>query len=71
MGVKEKKHKNADETLKIIEEILDSNKNSQNFFSVASKVHKGKSEPKPEESIAKRVHLRREKAAKVKREEKT
>ena len=68
-GCKRKKHKNADETLKIIEEILDSNKNSQKFFSVASKVHKGKSEPKPEESIAKRVHLRREKAAKVKREE--
>ena len=37
-----KKYKNADKTLKIIEEILDYNKNSQNFFSLASKVDKGK-----------------------------
>ena len=27
-----KKYKNADKTLKIVEEILDYNKNSQNFF---------------------------------------
>ena len=46
------------ETLKIIEESLDYNKNAQNFFLVASKVDKGKSEPKPEESIAERVKLR-------------
>ena len=38
-----KKYKNADKTLKIIEEILDYNKNSQNFFLRASKVDKGKS----------------------------
>ena len=41
-----KKYKNADKTLKIIEEILDYDKNSQNFFSLASKVDKGKSVPK-------------------------
>ena len=35
-----------DETLKIIEKMLYYNKNAQNFFSVASKVDKGKSEPK-------------------------
>ena len=38
-----KKYKNADKTLKIIEEILDYNKNSQNFFLLSSKVDKGKS----------------------------
>ena len=65
-----KKNKNADETLKIIEEILDFNKNAQKFFSVASRVYKVKSEPKPEESIAKRVVLRRGRVAKIKREEK-
>ena len=39
-------------------------------FLLASKVDKGKSKPKPEESIAKRVHLRRGYVAKIKREEK-
>ena len=39
-------------------------------FPLASKVDKGKSEPKPEESIAKRVVLRGGKVAKIKREEK-
>ena len=58
------------ETLKIIEESLDYNKNAQNFFLVASKVDKGKSEPKPEESIAKRVQLRRKKITEIKEEEK-
>ena len=59
------------ETLKIIEESLDYNKNAQNFFLVASKVDKGKSEPKPEESIAKRVQLRRKKLLKLKKKKKT
>ena len=36
------------------------------MFSIASKVEKGKSEPKPEESIAKRVRLRREKITEFK-----
>ena len=53
-----------DETLKIIEEILDYNKNAQRFLSVGSEVDKGKSEPKDdqrqqepktEESIAKKT----------------
>ena len=43
-----KKNRNADETLKIIEEILDYKKNAQTNFLRASKVDKGKSEPKPE-----------------------
>ena len=52
-----KKYKNADKTLKIIEEILDYNKNSQNFFLLASKVDKGKSVCKKQqlEEILKRV----------------
>ena len=54
-----KKKKNAHETLKIIEEILDYNKNAKKNFPLASKVNKGKSEPTSEENIAKRVHLRR------------
>ena len=52
----EKEKKNADETQRGIEEILDYNKGAQKTFSIASKVDKGK--PKPEESIAKRVKLR-------------
>ena len=35
-----KKYKNADKTLKIIEEILDYNKNSQNFFYLHQKLIK-------------------------------
>ena len=52
-----KKYKNADKTLKIMEEILDYNKNSQNFFLRASKVDKGKSVCKKQqlEEILKRV----------------
>ena len=65
-----KKKKNPDETLKIIKEILDYNKNAQKFFLLASKVDKGKSEPKFAESIATRVHLKREKIAKIEVEEK-
>ena len=37
---------------------------------VASEVHKGKSEPKSEESNAERTKLRRERIAEIKREEK-
>ena len=52
MSKKEKKEKNADETLEIIKKILDYNKEAENFFYCASKVDKGKSKPKTEESIA-------------------
>ena len=47
MSEKEKNNKSADERLRIIEEILDCNKGAQKTFSIASKVHEGKSEPKP------------------------
>ena len=67
---KTEKKKNEDETLQIIEEILDYNKNAQKIFSVASRGDKQKSEPKPEESIAKTVVLRRGKVAKIKSEKK-
>ena len=42
----ETEKRNADETSKIIEEILNYNKNTQKIFLLASKVGKGKSEPK-------------------------
>ena len=70
MSETENINNNADETLEIIKEILHYNKNAQKFFLLASKVDKGKSEPKPKESIAKKVHLRRGYVAKTKREEK-
>ena len=54
MSKKEKKEKNADETLEINKKILDYNKEAENFFYRASKVDKGKSKPKTEESIAER-----------------
>ena len=50
MSVKEKKKKNAYETLEIIKRILDYNKDAQKNFQVASKVDKGKSEPKQKSS---------------------
>ena len=65
-----KNNKNAHETLKIIEEILDYNKNAQKKFPLASKVNKEKSEPTSEENIAKRIHLRRENIAEIEEEEK-
>ena len=68
---KEKKNKSAVETVEIIEEILDYNKGTQKTFLFASKVDEGKSEPKPEESIAKWVKLRREKIIEIEEEEKT
>ena len=40
MNEKEKKYKNAKETLEIINKIIDSNNNAQNFFHRASKVNK-------------------------------
>ena len=69
-GWKRKKNKCADKTLKIIEEILDYNNKAQKIFPLASKVDKGKSEPKPAERISKRVHLRRGYVAEIEREEK-
>ena len=48
-----------DDTLKIIEEIFDYNKGTQKTFSIAEKIDKGNSGPKLEESIAKRVKIRR------------
>ena len=62
------KKKNVDETLKIIEKILNYNKKAQKYFQLASKVDKGKSKPKNEESIAKRVKLKNEKIAEIKKE---
>ena len=70
MSKKEKKNKSADETLKIIEEILDYNKMAEKTFARASKVDKGKPESKLEESIGKRVKLRRERIAEIEGEEK-
>ena len=51
-----------------MKKILDYNKEVQKTFLIASKVDKGK--PKPEESIAKRVKLRKERLAKIEGEEK-
>ena len=53
----EKEKKSADETLKIIEEILYYNKEAQKTSSIESNID----EPNPEESIVKRVKLRRQK----------
>ena len=61
MSEKEKKDKNADETLEIIKKILDLNKDAQNVFHHSSKVDKRKSEPKTEESIAESTKFRRQK----------
>ena len=61
------KKKNADETLKIIKKILDYNKNAQKNFLLASKVDKGKSEPKG--SISERIILRKGKIAEIEKEE--
>ena len=55
------KDKNADEKLNIIKKILDYNKDAQKIFEFASKVDKGKSKPKSEESIVERMKLRRQK----------
>ena len=52
MNEKEKKNKNADETLRIIKKILDYNKNAQRSFSAVSYADKGKSEPKDDKRKA-------------------
>ena len=64
-------NKSANETLKIIEETLDYNKEAQKAFSIASKVDNRKSEPKLEESIANRVKLRTEKIIEIEEENKS
>ena len=61
MSDKEKIYKNANETLEIINKIIDYNNNAQNFFHHESKVYKKKSEPKIEKNIAERTKLRRKK----------
>ena len=70
MNETEKINKSAGETLEIIKEILDYNKNVQRNFQLASKVDKGKSEPKSEESIAERTILRKGMVAEIDREKK-
>ena len=57
-----------DETLEIVEEILNYNKKAQKTFSISSKVDKGK--PNLEESIAGRIKLRRERTAEIEGEDK-
>ena len=69
MSETEKKNKNADETLEIIKKILDYGKSAQNIFQLASKVDKGKSGPKPGESIAERVKWKKGTIAEIKKEE--
>ena len=72
MSKKEKNiYKNADETLKIIEEILADNKKPQKSFQLASKVDKGKAEPKLEKSIAERVKVKNGKIAEIKKKKKS
>ena len=70
MSEKEKKDKNTDETLEIIKKILDYNKEAQTFFHRASKVDKKKSGPKTDESITKRVKLKNERIAEIKKRRK-
>ena len=67
--MKQKKKKCS---LKIIEEILDYNKNAQKIFLLASKVNKGKSVPKKtivERNIEESVHLRRRRIGEIEQEE--
>ena len=64
------KQKNADETLEIINEILDFNKNAQIIFQLASKVDKGNSESKTEERLAVRVKFKNDKIAEIKKKKK-
>ena len=65
--MKQKKNKNADETLEIIKKLLEYNKNAQ----LASKVDKGKSKSKTEESIAERTILIKKWLLKLKKKKKT
>ena len=73
MSETEKINKNADETLKIIEEILDYNKNVQKKFPRASKVEKEKSVSKKtivERNIEESVKLRRRRIDETEEEDK-
>ena len=67
--ISKRENKSADEKLNIIEKILDYKKGTQKAFACSSKIDKGKSDSKSEESIAKRVRLRREKITEIKEEE--
>ena len=62
----EKEKKSADETINIIEEILYYNKKAQKTSSIAANID----EPNPEESIVKRVKLRRQKLNTIEEKEK-
>ena len=68
--ISEIEKKNADDTSKIIGEILDYNNKARKIFLLASKVDKEKPEPKTGESIAKRVKLKKGKIAEIEEEEK-
>ena len=68
MSEKEKEDKNADETLEIVNKILDYNKQAQNFFHRLSKVDERKSKSKIEKSIAERVRLKNNMIAEIKKE---
>ena len=70
MGETEKKE-NAHDTLEIIKKILDYNENAQKFVQLPSKVDKGKTEPKTEESIAEKTTLRKGIVAEIEKEGKT
>ena len=59
-----------DDTLKINEEIFDYNKGTQKTFSIAEKIDKENSGPKLEESIAKRVKIRRPRLNTIEEKEK-
>ena len=68
--MKKEKNKNVDEALKIIEKIINYNKNTKKYFQLLSKVDKGKSEQKTGESIAERVKLKNVKIVEIKKEAK-
>ena len=70
MSGKEKKDKNARETLEIIKNVFDYNKIASKNFKHTSKVDKRNSEPKTEESIAETVKFKNEKIAEIKKKEK-
>ena len=61
---------NDDDTLEIIKKVLDYTENAKKFVQIASKVDKGKTEPKTEESIAEKTTLRKGIVAEIEKEEK-
>ena len=71
MSDKAKKDKNVNETLQIIDKILDYNKDIQKIFQSTSTVDIRKSEPKIEKGIAERVKLKNNKIAEIKKKKKT